>query len=264
MNGPELEGRTALVTGASSGIGHATAVALCRSGADVVATARNREGIEAVAEEIRAFGGRTRAIASDVSLPDDVDSLFDEAGSVDILINCAGVIQPIAPVSGSDRDAWLENIKINLYGPYLTCRRALPSMMEKGWGRIVNVTAGVASGRMASWSAYSAAKAGVETLTKVMAREVGNSGVRVNAIRPGIVDTRMQEEIRGSDEVFFGRENLERYRSYKERGMLRRPEDPARLILWLLTPEADDLNGEVLVIDDPEVAARLGLEPMGR
>jgi NAD(P)-dependent dehydrogenase (short-subunit alcohol dehydrogenase family) len=261
MSEARLEGRTALVTGASRGIGRATATALARVGARVVITARDEARLGAVAAEI---GNGTRGIAADISQPGHVDALFDAAGPVDVLINCAGVIQPIAPVVLSERELWRRNLEINLYGPYMTCRAALPHMLEQGWGRIINVSAGVASGRMASWSAYSASKAGLETLTKVLAREVGEQGVRANAVRPGIVDTEMQDEIRSTSEHLFGRENLERYRSYKERGVLRQPEDPAKLILWVLSPEADDLNGEVLAIDDPETAARIGLVPIAR
>jgi NAD(P)-dependent dehydrogenase (short-subunit alcohol dehydrogenase family) len=261
MDEISLEGRTALVTGASRGIGHATAVALARAGARVVVTARDGVRLESVAAEL---GNGARGIAADVSQLDEVDALFAAAGPVDILINCAGVIQPIAPVAVGDRELWWRNLEVNLYGPYLTCRAALPHMLEAGWGRIINVSAGVASGRMASWSAYSAAKAGLETLTKVMAREVGERGVRVNVVRPGIVDTDMQDEIRGTSEDLFGRENLERYRAYKERGVLRPPEDPARLILWVLSPESDELNGEILAIDDPETAAKIGLTPIAR
>jgi NAD(P)-dependent dehydrogenase (short-subunit alcohol dehydrogenase family) len=261
MNEVWLEGRTALVTGASRGIGRATAAALARAGARVIVTARDGAQLDAVAAEI---GNGARGIAADVSQPDQVDALFGAAGSIDILINCAGVIAPIAPVAVGDRELWRRNLEVNLYGPYLTCQAALPHMLEAGWGRIINVSAGVASGRMSSWSAYSAAKAGLETLTKVMAREVGEQGVRVNVVRPGIVDTEMQEEIRGTREDLFGRENLEKYRSYKERGVLRPPEHPARLILWVLSPEADELNGEILAIDDAETAAKIGLTPIPR
>ncbi len=253
-----------LVTGGGRGIGRATALALARCGASIVITARSEAQIEAVAQEIRALGREARAIRADVSREADVRHLFEEAGSVDILINNAGIIQPIGPVASVDPQAWVHNIAVNLIGPFLTCRYALPGMLERGWGHIVNLSAGVATGRMASWSAYSAAKAGLETLTKVIVREVGERGVRANVVRPGIVDTELQEEIRGTDEELFGRENLERYRSYKEQGMLRSPEDPAKLILWLLSPEADDINGEVLAIDDPEVAAKIGVVPRGR
>ena len=180
------------------------------------------------------------------------------------MVNNAGVIAPISLLADAEPDAWRYNIAVNLDGVFLTCRFALPGMLQRGWGRIVNVSSGSARGTTAGWSAYSAAKAGVEAMTGVLAREVGDRGVRVNAVRPGIVDTEMQAEIRGSSADQFTPENVERFRGYKERGLLRDPSDPARLILWLLTPEAGDRNGEVLAIDDPDVAARIGLEPIGR
>jgi NAD(P)-dependent dehydrogenase (short-subunit alcohol dehydrogenase family) len=264
MREPDLGGKTALVTGGGRGIGRATAVALSRCGARVVLTARGRAEIEVVAAEIERGGGQARAIPADISWEEDVRRLFEEAGTIDILVNNAGVIQPIAPLASADPQAWLYNIAVNLNGPFLTCRYALPGMLERGWGRIINLSAGVSSGRMPSWSAYSAAKAGLETLTKVIARETGDRGVRANVVRPGIVDTRMQEEIRGTSEEQFGRENLEKYRGYKEQGTLRAPEDPAKLILWALSPEAENLNGEILAIDDPETAAKIGVIPRGR
>ena len=259
-----LEGRTALVTGGGRGIGRATAFALARSGARTVVTSRTAEEIEAVAAAIREEGGASLAIPCDVGKESDVEKLFEAAGPVDVLINNAGVIGPIVPLVQADSRAWQNNVAINLNAVFLTCRFALPGMLDRGWGRIVNVSSGAARGTTAGWSAYSAAKAGVEALTGVLAREVEHAGVRVNALRPGIVDTEMQVEIRGATEEEFGRENLERFRGYKERGLLRTAEDPARLILWMLTPEAADLNGQVLSIDDPEVASKIGLEPMGR
>lgn len=264
MRDPDLQGRRALVTGGGRGIGRATALTLGRCGARVVVTARSGGQIEAVARELEAQGVEAQAIPADVSRHADVRRLFDEAGPVEILVNNAGIVQPIGPVATVDAAAWLDSIAVNLNSVFLTCRYALPGMLDRGWGRIINVSSGAARGTTTGWSAYSAAKAGVEALTIVAAREVGDRGVRVNAVRPGIVDTQMQVQIRSSSEAEFGRENLERFRGYKERGLLRDPDDPARLILWLLSPQADDVNGEVLAIDDPEVAARIGLVPMGR
>jgi NAD(P)-dependent dehydrogenase (short-subunit alcohol dehydrogenase family) len=101
-------------------------------------------------------------------------------------------------------------------------------------------------------------------MTTVLGYELAGTGVRANAIRPGVVDTEMQVEIRAAPEERFGSANLDRFRGYKERGVLRPPEEPARLILWLLSPEADGINGEVLSIDDAEVSARIGLAPRSR
>jgi NAD(P)-dependent dehydrogenase (short-subunit alcohol dehydrogenase family) len=264
MQEPDLRGKTALVTGGGRGIGRATAFALAGCGARIVITARTRDQIERTAEEIGRLGGESQGLTCDVSRVEEVQRLFADAGPVDIVVNNAGVIQPIEPVASVDPDAWLHNLAVNLSGVFLICRYALPGMLERGWGHIVNVSSGAARGTVVGWSAYSAAKAGVEAFTTVTAREVGDRGVRVNAVRPGIVDTDMQVEIRGSSEEQFSRENLERFRGYKERGLLRDPADPARLILWLLGPEANEINGEVLAIDDPEVAARVGLTPSGR
>lgn len=264
MQEPDLRGKTALVTGGGRGIGRATALKLAHCGARTIVTARHPEEIEAVAREIEGTGGEAFALPCDVSRDQLVQALFEAAGPVDILINNAGTVQPIAPVVDADVVAWETSIAVNLTGVFLPCHYALPHMLESGWGRIVNVTTGAARGSTASWSAYSAGKAGVEALTKVLAAETAGSGIRVNAMRPGVVDTRMQVEIRSAPEGQFGSENLARFRGYKERGVLRPPEHPARLILWMLSHEAADLNGEVLVLDDPDVSAKIGLEPRGR
>lgn len=264
MQQPDLRGKTALVTGGGRGIGRAAALQLAGSGANVIVTARTREQINDTVREIQAGGGRARAIPADIGNDGDVRRLMRESGEVDILVNNAGIIDPIAPVLSASPDAWRRDIEVNLYGVFLTCHYVLPGMLSAGWGRIVNISSGAARGTTIGWSAYSAAKAGVEALTGVLAREVGDRGVHVNALRPGIVDTEMQVEIRGSSDENFGPENVARFRRYKEQGQLRKPEDPARLILWLLSPEADGTNGEVLAIDDPEVAARVGLTPIGR
>jgi NAD(P)-dependent dehydrogenase (short-subunit alcohol dehydrogenase family) len=264
MEQPDLRGRTAIVTGSGRGIGREVALKLAACGARVVVTARTAEQIESVAGEIVGSGGESEAIPADASNDSDIRGLFERAGDVDILVNNAGVIWPIAQLVDSDPASWRQSIDINLNSVYRTMREALPGMLSRDWGRIVNVSSGSARGTTAGWSAYSAAKAAVEALTSVVAREVASSGVRINAIRPGIVDTKMQVEIRSSSEDQFTRENVERFRGYAERGLLRPPEHPARLILWLLSLEADEVNGEVLAIDDAEVATRVGLTPMGR
>jgi NAD(P)-dependent dehydrogenase (short-subunit alcohol dehydrogenase family) len=264
MDLPDLSGKTALVTGAGRGIGKATAHLLATAGARVVLTARGQAEIEAAAADIVAHGGQAASITSDVADPESVRRLFAQAGPIDILINNAGVIAPISPLASADSAQWLYNVAVNLNGVFLTCRHALPGMIGRGWGRIVNVSSGAARGTTIGWSAYSAAKAGVEALTGVLARELAGYDIRINAVRPGIVDTEIQVQIRASTEEQFGRENVERFHRYQESGMLRDPRDPARLIVWLLSPEADNLNGEVLAIDDPAIAARLGLQVIGR
>jgi NAD(P)-dependent dehydrogenase (short-subunit alcohol dehydrogenase family) len=263
MQQPDLHGKTAIVTGSGRGIGRATAFALAACGARVVVTARSSE-IDDVARDIRENGGDALAVPADVSRIEHVQRLFDNAGQVDVLINNAGVIWPIAPLADADPHEWMESIAINLDGVFLTMHAALPGMIERGWGRIVNVSSGAARGTTAGWSAYSAAKAGAEAMTSVAAREVQAHGVRVLAVRPGIVDTEMQVEIRASTEDRFTQENVERFHAHKTRGLLRPPEHPARLIVWLLSDEAHEYNGQTVSIDDPEIAAKVELEPMSR
>jgi 3-hydroxybutyrate dehydrogenase len=264
MQEPDLRGRCALVTGANRGIGRATALQLARRGARLIVTGRNQAELDAVASEITSLGAETQPLSADIAERSQVESLVERAGPVDILVNNAGTLEPISPTVSADPDTWHRNLMINLFGPFLLCKFALPGMMERGWGHIINVSSGAAGGRTTSWGAYSSSKAGLEAFTRVLARESDGTGVQVNAVRPGIVDTGMQAELRRSTEERFGRDNLERFRSYKERGMLRSPEDPARLILWLLSTEAEGTNGEVLAIDDPEVAARIGVTPQSR
>lgn len=259
-----LEGRTALITGGGRGIGRATAEQLANAGARVIVTARTAGEIDAVAAAIRERDGQAEAIPSDVAEAKSVQRLFDLAGPVDIVVNNAGIIGPIAPLAAADPAEWQQNIAINLNGVFLCCRYALPGMLERGWGRIVNVSSGAARGTTYGWSAYSAAKAGVEAMTSVLARELAGQDIRVCGARPGIVDTEMQVEIRQTGEGAFTPENVERFHRYKEEGLLRSPADPARLILWLLGPEAADLNGQTVAIDDPAIAAAIGLRPMGR
>lgn len=259
----DLHGKTAIVTGGGRGIGRATCLALARCGAKAFIVARHPREIEEVAQEIAAGGGDAEAVSCDVSDADAVRRLVKTTGPVHILVNNAGTIQPITPASSMGPDAWNASIAVNLNAVFLTCRYVLPGMMGLDWGRIVNVTSGAAKGQP-RWSAYSAAKAGVEAFTKSVAGEVEQYGITVNAVRPGIVDTQMQVEIRQASVDGFGRENLSRFQGYKVRGLLRPPEEPARLIMYLLSPEADQISGEVLIIDDPATAAKVGLKPTAR
>jgi NAD(P)-dependent dehydrogenase (short-subunit alcohol dehydrogenase family) len=263
MQRPDLQGRTALVTGGSRGIGRATALLLAQCGARVVVTARSTE-IDSVVAEIAGAGGDALAVPADVSREDHVRRLVENAGDVDILVNNAGVIWPISPLAEADPEAWSGSIAINLTGVFLTMHAVLPGMIARKWGRIVNVSSGAARGTTSGWSAYSAAKAGVEAMTSVAARELANRDIRIVGMRPGLVDTEMQVEIRASGEEQFTRENVDRFHGYKERGLLRPPEHPARLIAWLLGDEAAEYNGTTVVLDDPEIAAKVDLEPMGR
>ncbi len=254
-----LADKVALVTGASRGIGAATAVALAKAGADVAIAARTAEALEQTAEDVRAQGRETLAIPVDVSQRPAVEELvwhtLKELGTIDILINNAGVLQPVGDTWELDPESWEYNVQVNLNGAFFATRAALPRMIEQGSGRIINVSTGAARRPIPGWSAYSAAKAGLDHFTRVLAVELGGTGVTVNAAAPGVVDTEMQATIRQLDEGQF--RPVEQFRQYKEEGVLRDPSEPAQMLLWLCHPATQEMNGELLHINDVGVRRRI-------
>ncbi len=258
-----LTGKTAIVTGGGRGIGRATALALAAAGADVVVAARTQREVTATAEEIEMLGRRSLAIRADVSKPEDVHRMVDETlatfDKVDILVNNAGIIQPIDWVVETDIEDWRYNIEVNLFAVFLCSRAVLPGMMARESGKIINVSTGSAVSIVPTWSAYAAAKAGVDHLTRVLAAEMRPYNIQVNAVYPGLVHTKLAEKIRISPVTeAVAAETSGRFLSYQAgKGMLRAPEEPAQLILWLASPLADRVTGQIFNIDDPEVQARV-------
>lgn len=249
-----LDGRVVLITGASRGIGRATALEAAARGATVWVASRNRAACEGVVQEIEATGGAAFATECNVADFDDVDNvvrrIIDQHGQIDALVNNAGVIEPIDSVWACDPDAWSQNITINLVGVYHGCRAVLPYLTEAGKGVIVNVSSGAAHRPKEGWSAYCASKAGVAMLTQSIALEAGPLGVRVYGFQPGVVDTQMQGVIRQS-----GVNEVSRLR----RDQLADPQEPAHIIAWLCSDEAADLAGQELSIRDAKLRARAGL-----
>jgi len=229
----ELAGKVAIVTGASRGIGAAAANALAKGGAAVVLAARDGALSARVAEAIIANGGRAHGVACDVADYASVEGMLGETerqfGPVDILINNAGVIEPIAALAEGDPAAWARNIGINLAGGYHAIRAVLPGMLRAGGGTIVNLSSGAAHRPLEGWSAYCAAKAGLAMLTEALALETAGAGIRVFGLAPGVIDTDMQGVVRGTDEAQFM--DVERFRRMKEAGELRSPAEVAEAIL---------------------------------
>lgn len=189
-----LEGRVALVTGASRGIGRAVAPALARAGADLVLCSTREGGCEAAVREAQAVGRRAFGIAADVALSADCDRLVRAAeeafGRVDLLVNNAGVVRR-APVSDTTDEEFDRVLAVNLRGPFSLCRRVIPGMVRRGFGRIVNVSS--ISSRLGTprLAPYCASKWGLNGLTQALAEELKGTGVSVMAVLPGSVDTDM-------------------------------------------------------------------------
>ncbi len=203
----DLGGKTALITGASRGIGEAAARKLAGYGANVVLAARSAEACQRIAGEIAnkigsEIGGRAIAVACDVSRYGDVEGAVNSAirhfGGLDILVNNAGTIDPIARLEESDPDDWGRVVDINLKGVYHGLRAAYPAMIAGGGGTIINMSSGAANGALEGWSHYCATKAGVLSLTRCAHREWHGQGIRVVGLSPGTVATDMQVAIKGS------------------------------------------------------------------
>lgn len=250
----ELAGKTVLIAGASRGIGAAAARAFAAAGARLVLAARSWQRCEALAAELRGQGAQALAVACDVADYDQVQDAVAAAtgrfGRLDVAINNAGVIGPIAPFLETDPAAWADGIAINLVGAYNVLRAALPGMVAAGGGVAVNVSSGAAHHPLEGWSAYCSGKAGLAMLTRAVDLELAGTGVRVIGFRPGVVDTDMQGEIRAS-----GLNPVSKLR----REELAPPEDPAAALVWLASDAAADLAGQEVDIRDPDLRRRVGL-----
>jgi 3-oxoacyl-[acyl-carrier protein] reductase len=231
-----LEGKTALVTGASRGIGRAIAEELARAGASVVLGYRaGRDEAEALAAEIGA-----RAVQADVSSAEDAARLVEEAGDLDILVNNAGLTRDGLLARMSDDD-WRAVIETNLSSVFYTCRAVCRPMMKKRGGAIVNVSSVV--GVHGNWGQtnYAASKAGIIGFTKSLARELGSRGVRANVVAPGYVKTRLTEVLpEEATAAMLQNTPLAR---------LGEPEDIAGAVRFLCSDEASFITGEVLLVD---------------
>ena len=189
-----LEGKVALITGASQGLGRALVLAYAKEGARVVINARSEESIHPVAEEIESSGAEVLALAADVSKSTDVERLVDETverfGRIDVLVNNAGVLGPRVEILEYPEEEWRRVIDANLTGPFLVSKAIVPHMPEGG--SIVNVVSGVSVEGRPEWGAYSVSKFGVEGLTQILASELEERGIRVNAVDPGGMRTEMR------------------------------------------------------------------------
>ncbi len=249
----DLTGKTAVITGASRGIGAAAATHLASLGAHVVLAARSESAIESIAQQIQSSGGKATATACDVADPAAVERLIDgtvaETGRIDLLVNNAGLIEPIAHLADSDPDEWGHVVDVNLKGVYYGLRFAIPHMVTQGGGTVVNISSGAATGALEGWSHYCATKAGVLSLTKVAHKEYADQGVRVIGLSPGTVATEMQVQIKAS-----GINPV----SQLDPSVHIPAEWVAKAIGWLTTAEADAHLGTDVSLRDEKVRGAVG------
>ena len=189
-----LQGKVALITGASQGLGRALALAYAREGASLVVNSRSEEGIRPVAGEVEGLGAEVLAVAADVSRGEDARRLVEEAvgrfGRIDVLVNNAGLLGPRVAIEEYPEEEWRRVIDANLTGLYLVSKAAIPHLREGA--SIINVVSGVSVEGRAEWGAYSVSKFGVEGLSQILAAELEGRGVRSNAVDPGGMRTGMR------------------------------------------------------------------------
>jgi NAD(P)-dependent dehydrogenase (short-subunit alcohol dehydrogenase family) len=251
--------QTIIITGASRGLGAATARAAAEMGANVVINARSDDDLSALAQEIKGAGGRAATVPGDVSRVETCQRLVAEAikrfDRLDAVINNAGVIQPIAPISNADLNAWERNIIVNVLAPVYLVQAAL-AHLRKHQGRVINVSSGAAVKAIPGWGAYCTAKAAINHFTRLLAAE--EPEITAISFRPGVVDTAMQDVIRRQGEYGMPIEEHARFVSYHEEGALLPPELPARslAVLALYAPKA--WSGDFIQWDQDRVQSLVG------
>jgi NAD(P)-dependent dehydrogenase (short-subunit alcohol dehydrogenase family) len=251
MKNFDLTGKTVLITGASRGIGAAAAQAFAAAGANVALVARSRELITELAGQI---GKQALAIPCDVSryweAEQAVNAAIQTFGKIDVVINNAGVIDPIGALSQADPEAWGKAIDINLKGVMHGMRAAMGPMIAQGSGTIITVSSGAAHNPLEGWSAYCASKAGAYMLTQVADRENRGKGLRILGLSPGTVATDMQKEIKKSGVGPIAQLDWSAHIP---------PEWAAQALVWMCTPEADPWLGTDVSLRDEDIRKKVGV-----
>lgn len=259
-------GRSAVVTGGGRGIGRAIALGLAAAGADLVLVARSRPELEETADRVRERGVTARMVLTDLADPDQFADLAEHlrtaAAPVGVLINNAAVVSPLGATAAIDPLQWATALAVNVTAPAALTIAVLPRMLTARWGRIVNISSGIAAqpAGMVRANAYATTKAALEAHTLNLAAELAGTGVTVNAYRPGGVDTAMQAWIRRQDPEVVGAELHDRFHRSHSDGTLLTADASARGLLIRLTGET---TGQIWDVSDPDPDPPLAAAPAG-
>lgn len=252
----DIQGKIAVVTGASRGLGRFIALRLAQQGATVALLARNESALEETRQQISAQGAQALVVPVDLSKPESVEQVKNvierDLGTPSILVNAAGIFGPIALVRDSNPAAWIETIMINTVSSYLTCRAFVGGMIDGGWGRIVNVTSAAALHEPGPInSAYGTSKVALNHFTRHLAAELNGTGVTANVIHPGDVKTDMWAEIKvASERLGSVADAYINWANWVQETGGDDPEKAADLVADLMSDEAAGVNGQFLWIKD--------------
>ena len=250
----DLTGKTAIITGASSGIGEATARVLAQAGANVMLIARREEKLASLAKELRKAGANAEFLACDVAHRSDLEDAarhtISHFGTIDILVNNAGTMTPIGHIGDVDPDLWEAAIDTNLKGVFNAIRAVLPAMLDQGSGTIINMSSGAVNSALEGWSHYCATKAGARKLTEIGHKEYADRGITVVGLSPGTVSTAIMDEVRAS-----GMNPV----SQLDPSAHIPPEWAARAVLYLCGPAGAEHAGNDFSIKTDEGRAAVGL-----
>ena len=264
--GTNLTGQVAIVTGSGRGIGRAIALGLARAGCSVAVVARSADQLAETVRQITQLDRRAISVAADVSDPGAVERMVREVeeslGSVDVLVNNAGLAGPIGPTWETAPEDWWRCLEVNLRGPMLCSRAVLPGMIARGGGRIVNVASGAGAFAIPYLGAYVTSKTALIRFTEVLALEAAAHGIKVFAIEPGTVRTSMADSALESE---AGKRWMPWFGDVFQRGDDVPPDHAADLVVLLASGRADALSGRFFTIKDDVVglAERAGAEGLG-